>query len=173
MAWSTRTSGPYGAHQDASGVTSVLDRSRLWMDAEDMTNNLDKANRSRGDSARARAYFLDFFPGILGYGVVLILVVIFGDIDGTSAWRFQWALLPVVPALWVLRAVSRHLARVDEYQQQKLLQGIGVGFAVAMITAITLGFLGIAGLDMRLAGWITYGAGMLGWLISSAITARR
>jgi hypothetical protein len=105
--------------------------------------------------------------------VVLILVVIFGDIDGTSAWRFLWALLPVVPALWVLRAVSRHLARVDEYQQQKLLQGIGVGFAVAMITAITLGFLGIAGLDMRLAGWITYGAGMLGWLISSAITARR
>ncbi|MDQ2739598.1 MAG: hypothetical protein M3Y35_13500 [Actinomycetota bacterium] len=105
-----------------------------------MTSNVDKANRSRGDSARARAYFRDFIPGMLGWGLMMILVLIFGHLDGTSAWRFLWALLPVVPLVWVLRAAWRHLARVDEYQQRKLLQGIGIGFAVAMFTAITSAF---------------------------------
>ena len=85
----------------------------------------------------------------------------------------MWAVLPVVPMLWVLRAVSRHLRRVDDYQQRLLLRGLGVGFAVAMFSAVTVGFLGIAGMDMRLSGWIIYGAGMLGWLVAAAFAAKR
>jgi len=137
-----------------------------------MTRRLDTKNEdptpSTGDRARAKAYYRDFVPGIVGYCVTLVLVLTFGDLGGGSPWRFVWAVLPVIPLLWVLRAVSRHLRRVDEYQQHQVLQGLGIGFAVAMIAAVTVGFLGIAGLDMRFAGWVIFAAGMTGWIVGSA-----
>ncbi|MEP6560986.1 MAG: hypothetical protein ABJD68_07905 [Nakamurella sp.] len=140
-----------------------------------MTRKLDTSQSdstpSAGDRARTKAYLREFLPGILGYCVVLVLVLTFGNLDGTSGWRFVWALLPVIPLLLVLRAVSRHLRRIDEFQQHQLLQGLGIGFAVAMIAAVTVGFLGIAGLDMRIAGWIIFAAGMLGWIVGSASAA--
>lgn len=135
-----------------------------------MTSELD--NKSTGDRARARAYHLDFWPGIVGYVVVLGAVTIFGDLDGTSPWRFLWALLPVLPALWVIRAVVRHVRRIDDYQRGLLLRGLAVGFAAAMIASITIGFLDVAGLDVPLAGWIVYGVGMISWALAAAVTAR-
>ena len=138
-----------------------------------MTSDLDSSSNSRGDRARTRAYLRDFLPGIGGYLVVLALVVRFGNLDGSSPWRFLWAVLPVIPALWCLRAVARHIGRIDDYQQRLLLKGIGVGFGVAMITAVTVGFLGIAGMDTRLAGWTIFAAGMLGWVVGAAVSAKR
>lgn len=137
-----------------------------------MTSSLDTSS-STGDRARSSAYHRDFWPGIVGYAVVLILVLTFGGLDGTGPWRYVWAVLPVVPALWVVRAVLRHARRVDDYQRLLLLQGLGAGFAVAMLAALTVGFLGIAGLDVRAGGWVVYGAGMLGWAVASALASRR
>lgn len=137
-----------------------------------MTRNLDTQGTSQGDRTRSRAYLRDFLPGMIGYCVVLVAVLIFGDLDGRSPWRFLWALLPVVPLLWVLRAIVRHLRRVDEYQQRQLLLELGVGFAVAMVAAVTLGFLGIAGLNMRFAGWIVFMIGMASWIVGRAGFAR-
>jgi hypothetical protein len=88
-----------------------------------MTSDLDSSSNSRGDRARTRAYLRDFLPGIGGYLVVLALVVKFGNLDGSSPWRFLWAVLPVIPALWCLRAVARHIGRIDDYQQRLLLKG--------------------------------------------------
>lgn len=110
---------------------------------------------------------------MIGYGVVLTAVLVWGHLDGNSAWRYLWAVLPVIPALWTVRAVLRHVHRIDDYQRLLLLQGLGVGFAVAMIAALTLGFLGIAGLAMQGAGWVVYGAGMLGWIIASRLAKKR
>jgi hypothetical protein len=135
-----------------------------------MTSELDSG--SRGDRARARAYRLDFWPGIVGYVVVLTAVTILGDLGGTSPWRFVWALLPVLPALWVIRAVVRHVRRIDDYQRGLLLRGLAVGFATAMIASITIGFLDVAGLDVPMAGWIIYGVGMVSWALATAVTAR-
>lgn len=110
---------------------------------------------------------------MIGYGLVLLFVLVWGNLDGQSPWRYLWALLPVVPAFWTLRAVLRHVQRIDDYQRLLLLQGLGVGFAVAMIASLTLGFLGIAGLPMRHAGWVVYGAGMLGWIVASRLAQKR
>lgn len=138
-----------------------------------MTSDLDSALGSAGDRVRTRAYYRDFLPGVIGYAVVLGAALVWGDLDGTSSWRYLWAVLPVVPALWMLRAVLRHVRRIDDYQRLLLLQGLGVGFAIAMIAALTLGFLGIAGLSMRGAGWVVYSAGMLGWLVASRLVQKR
>jgi hypothetical protein len=42
-----------------------------------------------------------------------------------------------------------------------------------MVSAVTMGFLGIAGLDGAVTGWIVYGAGMLGWAVGGAVASRR
>jgi hypothetical protein len=137
-----------------------------------MTSDLDSTSPSVGDRSRTRAYLREFWPGIFVYGALLTASLIWGDLDGTSPWRFVWALLPVLPALWIVRALLQHLRRVDDYQRMLLLQGLGVGFAIAMIASLTLGFLGIAGLPMRLSGWVVYTAGMLGWLVTSLFSRR-
>jgi hypothetical protein len=130
-----------------------------------MTRNLD----SVGDRQRSRRYQLEFWPGIVGYCVVLTAVLLWGDLDGTSPWRFLWAVLPVLPALLVVRAVVRHIRRIDDYQRLLLLEGLAVGFALAMVASVTIGFLGLAGLAVPAAGWIVYGIGMLGWAASALV----
>jgi hypothetical protein len=110
---------------------------------------------------------------MVAYCVVLALVLTFGDLDGTSPWRFVWAVLPVLPLIWVCVAVLRHLRRLDDYQQRLTLQGLGVGFAVAMAAAVTMGLLGAAGLQSPVTPWIIFGAGMAGWGITAIIVGRR
>lgn len=120
------------------------------------------------------AYLRDFWPGMAGYAAVLAAVLVWGHLDGHSVWRYVWAVAPLVPAVWILRAVLRHLGRVDEYQRLVLIRGLAGGFASAMIAAVTLGFLGSAHLPVPMfaTGWIIYAIGMTGWVITSAITAR-
>jgi hypothetical protein len=138
-----------------------------------MTRILDSESASSGDRARSRAFQRDFWPGMGAYLLILLVVMIFGDLDGPSPWRYAWALLPVLPAAWIVRAVIRHVRRIDDYQRVLLLQAVAVGFAVAMIAAVTIGFLGVAGLSGPLAGWVVYGAGMLGWLVAGAVVQKR
>ncbi len=138
-----------------------------------MTNKLDRQDLSEGDRARSRAYQLEFWLGIIAYAVVLSSVLLWGGLDGDSPWRFLWAVLPVLPALWIVWAVVRHVRRIDEYQRLLLLRGFAGGFAVAMIVSVTLGFLEIAGLRVPGLGWITYGAGMLGWIVTGTVVGRR
>lgn len=138
-----------------------------------MTSDLDSGARSVGDRTRARAYHRDFWPGVLAYAVVLVAVHIWGNLDADNPWRYLWAVLPAIPAAWVIRAVVRHVHRIDDFQRLLLLQGLAVGFAVGMIAALTVGFLGTAGLSLPGAGWIIYAAGMLGWGIGTLFGRRR
>ena len=117
------------------GVTSTLDTLPGGTHTDRMTNKLDRQDRSEGDRARARAYHLEFWPGMAAYAVVLTGVLLWGDLDGGSPWRFLWAVLPVIPALWIVRAVLRHVLRSDDYQRLLMLQGLAGGFAVAMIAS--------------------------------------
>jgi hypothetical protein len=139
-----------------------------------VTRKLDNPHWSAGDRARAWAYLRDFVPGIVGYMLVLLAVVTWGDLGGDSGWRLGWVLLPVLPVLWVVRAVARHLRRVDEYGRLVLLRGLAGGFVVAMVSALTVGFLELAGLQLSHggAGWLIYGAGMVGWLVAGAVASR-
>lgn len=81
-------------------------------------------------------------------------------------------MLPVVPALWGVRAVVRQLRRVDEYQRTVQLEAMAAAFGVAMVTSITLGFVGVAGTATAAGGWIVYSTGMLTWGLTLKLRAR-
>jgi hypothetical protein len=139
----------------------------------DLDNTRDPAGSkdiSFGDRARNRAYHREFWPGMVGYVVVLFAVIAWGDLEGTSPWRYVLALLPMVPLAFVVRAVMKHLHRVDDYQRRLTHQGLAVGFLVAMTASLTIGFLGFAGLQVPAAGWIIWSLGMVGWATSPLTT---
>lgn len=98
---------------------------------------------------------------------------LWGDLEGDGPWRFAWALAPVIPAPWLVVAVLRHVHRLDEYQRLLLLESLAVGFAAAMLAAITLGFLANAGLRFTDAPWLVLAAGTLGWGLTSLRKGRR
>ena len=113
------------------------------------------------------AYARDFAPAVAGYIVATLAVTILIDFEGaTPWWKYVLALLPVLPALWGVRAVRRHVSRIDEMQQRVLLSAMATGFGVAMVVAITVGFLAMAGLDTNKWGpWLIYASGMAAWSI--------
>ena len=89
-----------------------------------MTGHLDSSPRSVGDGARARAYYWDFWPSMIGYGVVLSAVLAWGHLNGTNPWRYLWV-LPMTPALGIVRAMLRHIRRIDDYQAASAAAGTG------------------------------------------------
>jgi len=119
------------------------------------------------------AYLRDFLPSIIGYAVILaISIALVGDdIDSIGEWIL--VMLPVVPALWGVRAIVRHLRRVDEYQRLIQLEAMAAGFGVSMVASITLGFVGVGGTATVGAGWIIYGVGMLTWAIVAMLRSRQ
>lgn len=82
-------------------------------------------------------------------------------------------MVPVLPALWMVRAVIRQLRRADEYQRLLQLEAMAAGFGVAMVVSLTVGFVGVGGVATRAAGWIVYGAGMATWGLVAAAQGRR
>ena len=135
-----------------------------------MTSNLDNIKTERSTS---RSFLIEFGTGMLAYAILLGATLIWGHLDGDSPWRFLWALLPVLPALWIVVSVVRHIRRIDEYERYILLQGFGAGFGIAMAASVTLGFLSIAGLAVPMAGWIIFSLGMLGWAVVTSILKKQ
>jgi len=138
-----------------------------------MTSDLDSPRRSAGDRERARAYHREFWPAIAAYLLLVAVAPVLAHVAGVGPWRYVWVVLPVLPTLWIIRAVVRHLRRVDDYQRLLLLQGLAVGFACAMVAALVVGFLDIGDAAVRGGGWIVYVAGMLGWAVTAGVTQRR
>jgi hypothetical protein len=154
-------------------MTSTLDT--LATDEQDatMTSELDTSRSSRGDRARSRAYYREFGVAMGAYLVVLVAVTVWGGLHGHSPARFALAVLPAIPAAGVAWAVLRHVRRIDDYQRRILLEGVAMGFALAMLAAITLGLLAAAGLVVPGSAWIIYGIGMVSWAIGSGVASRR
>ena len=51
------------------------------------------------------------------------------------------ALVPLAPVIWMIIAIARHVRRVDELQRLLFLRSFTFGFAVSMVTALTIALL--------------------------------
>ena len=129
---------------------------------------MDDKEKTQFERDVGRTYNREFAPAVVAYVVVTAAISILIDFETAGRWKYAAALIPVAPALWGVRAIARHLSRIDEMGRGVHLAAMSVGFGIAMMTAITLGFLAMAGLDSNNWGpWAIYSAGMAGWAFTS------
>ncbi len=140
-----------------------MERSLYIRDMDEIS--LDKRNKA--------AFRRDFLPAVVGYWLALLAVTfLVGDrIDSYGEWVL--VALPLIPALWGVRAFTRHLDRVDEYRRLLQLEAMAVGFGVSMVVALTLGFVGLGGVATRSGGWLVVVAGMISFKLVSLAQERR
>lgn len=87
-------------------------------------------------------YLREFLPAMLGYVIVLpISITLLLRVDLSTAWKVVVALLPVLPMVFVVRAMLRHMLRQDELQQRIELQAVAITCAVIGMASFSLGFL--------------------------------
>ena len=120
---------------------------------------------SQGDIDKRNSYSRDFWPGVVGYLVALPVTLAIVGQDPDPALRMLM-ILPVIPSLWIVRAVVRFLRRCDERERLIQLEAMAIGFAAAIVSTMTIGFVGLPGnatLFNQLAPWIAFTIAMLGW----------
>jgi hypothetical protein len=87
-------------------------------------------------------YLREFIPAMLGYMIVLpISIVLLLRVDMPPALQGMVALLPVLPMLFVMRAIVRHMLRQDEMQQRIELQAVAITCALVGVATFSVGFL--------------------------------
>jgi hypothetical protein len=115
----------------------------------------------------------DAAPAVVAL-VVSELVVASLDLDvDEHPWHVAVALLPVIPAIWLIWVQWRVIRRADEFQRIAHLEALGIGFAVAMLAALTGGLLDAADVGSS-SQWlqITFIGGILAWIAAMAVRLR-
>ena len=121
-----------------------------------------------------RAAVRDAAPALAALVAAEVAVATF-DLDAQSnRWHIVLALLPLVPAVWLVWVQWRVLRRSDELQRRAHLEAAAIGFAVAMMAALTGGLLHAADVGSD-AQWlqITFIGGILTWLCALFVNGRR
>ncbi len=87
----------------------------------------------------------------------------------SGSWRVLWALLPILPLIWMVVIVARRVREMDEYQRKLFFPGLAVGFTVSTVAAVTLGTLGSTGLPVPNGGWLIAVVGVLSWEVTNLL----
>lgn len=102
-------------------------------------------------------YVLEMSASFAAYAVILVAVNLFYDRwegGSQSGWRFALAVLPMIPAVFTIRAIVRHLHRVDELEQLIQFKCLAIAFASTAFLTFTYGFLEGVGLPKLSMFWV-------------------
>ncbi len=121
---------------------------------------------SEADRREGAQYLKEFAPAMIGYIVSLTAVMFLVDFD-TDSLRNYLILLPVIPVAFAALAVYRSVKRIDEYGRMVQVNGMALGFGVAMVGLVAIGLLAVVDLQFAAAPWLVFGASMLTWGLSS------
>lgn len=126
------------------------------------TGQHDRGPRlSAADKHMRNSYLREFLPALACFGVLQAIVEI--TVDETTSGASLWVLFPVLPLVGIAVALFRAVQRADEYGRIVMLECMAIGFGVAMIVAVGLGFLGGIGQHWSFGGWLVFGSGMTAW----------
>jgi hypothetical protein len=108
----------------------------------------------------ARAYRFELWTAIAGYVVLLAGSIRYGRPLADGPLRTIVLLLPMIGFGLMIRAIARHVARIDEYQRLRLLEGVALAFAITAAVTFSYGFLETAGFPhlSMFSVWILMGA---------------
>lgn len=93
----------------------------------------------------ARAYHSELWVSIAVYAVLLVGSIKLARPMADGTLRTVLLLLPMLGFALMIRAIVRHVARIDEYQRLRMLESIGIAFAITGALTFSYGFLETAG----------------------------
>jgi hypothetical protein len=108
----------------------------------------------------ARAYRFDLWTSIAVYVVLLLASIRYGRPMDGGALRTVVLLSPMIGFGLMIRAIARHVARIDEYQRLRMLENVALAFAITGAVTFSYGFLETAGFPKlsMFSVWIVMGA---------------
>jgi hypothetical protein len=121
-----------------------------------------------------RAYQVKFAASMIAYIIVLAVSVLIlkSNPDPGAPWRIPVALLPTVPALFLIMAFTSYIRGMDELQRHIQLEAIAFGFGGT--AAITFGYGFLQGIGFPTLNWTFVFPLMIGlWGVGVAIAGRR
>jgi hypothetical protein len=93
----------------------------------------------------SRAYNLELLVSLAVYALLLVGSIRFGRPMDEGLGRTLVLLAPMLGFGLMIRALVRHVARVDEYQRVRLLENIALAAAITAALSFSYGFLETAG----------------------------
>jgi hypothetical protein len=123
----------------------------------------------------ARAYRAELWTAIAVYVVLLTASIRYGRPMEDGLLRTVVLLAPMIGFALMIRAIARHVARIDEYQRLRMLESVALAFAITGAVTFSYGFLETAGFPKlsMFSVWIVMGAswGLVG--LVRGMVARR
>lgn len=120
-----------------------------------------------------RRYVVELGVAILGYAVLLSASnYIASAMDPTGAARYAVLLTPMLGATAAAWAILRHVRRLDELQQRRVLESLAFSFAVTAFGTFAWGFAEAAGAPMLPTFFIWPIMAAL-WIVGGFIAYRR
>lgn len=102
-----------------------------------------------------RRYLREFFTAMGAYVVIMLLVPpVMSHVHGTVA-RSALALLPIIPTIFVARAIIRRILGGDELERRVLLEATAIAGLIVALVSFSLGMLEAAGV-IQLDGALIY-----------------
>lgn len=94
-----------------------------------------------GENLRSRQHLKELIAAIAAYAVVLVISIVLVQTEPAQAIKVLLALAPMIPALFVPRAVIRELRRIDEMQRMIQLEALGISFCGTALLTFGYAFL--------------------------------
>ena len=119
-----------------------------------------------------RAYRIELWTAIAVYVVLVMASIRFGRPLEDGLLRTVVLLSPMIGFAMMIRAIARHLARIDEYQRLRLLESLALAFAITGAVTFSYGFLETAGYPKlsMFSVWMVMG---VSWVVASFVLAMR
>jgi len=108
----------------------------------------------------ARAYQIELWTSIAVYAVLLVGSIKLARPMPEGWLRTALLVLPMLGFALMIRAIVRHVARIDEYQRRFMLESTGIAFAITGAATFSYGFLETAGFPRlsMFSVWMVMGA---------------
>lgn len=104
-----------------------------------------------------KRYLREFLPAMGAYVIVIFTIWPLVNTTDNQSIRAWIALAPVIPVLFVVRAIIRHILSADEMMQHLHLQALAVSAAIVGVVSMLGGFLVAAkviSLDGTILLWV-------------------
>jgi hypothetical protein len=123
----------------------------------------------------ARAYRTEFWTAGAVYAVLLVGSIRYGRPLDDGPLRTAFLFAPMIGLGLMIRAIARHVARLDEYLRLRTLENIALAFAVTGAVTFSYGFLETAGFPKlsMFSVWMVMGASWAGVNLMRKLLGRR